>query len=430
MEKPRPPRFTRFTFLWLLLVVSGTQIGVTVSLPQDLHWTYILYIAASTVLFVLPGAYFYNKAIESDMRNGITLRPFRNILLPWPKPAIVVLLFVLLNLVILTPLYAYTFAPCNNLDLVRKFNGCLKVFPDDHPSIDTMTLSSDGTVLATSVLHDVTQIWSYPDMNLISDLGQKAAFLTGMSLSSDGSLLAICGYKTSTVILETKTGTIMHDLVPEGKFGCDVAFTPDDKFLISASDAGVQIWDVATGKLVELLQKERCDQLAISLDGSLLAAASPEGRIKIWRMSDRTIISKMTAPTLEDMVISADGKYLITTTWDIFKEPKVEPQNATSTIKVWNLSDGSIENTIQLSSSHIKYLAATKSGNGFAASEDECFKKRGFFGLYCAYYWQTATSKTPFALHAPSAMRSLLFSPTDNRLLSSGYNALYIWQVP
>lgn len=430
MEKPQLPRFNRFTFLWFLVLFLGIQISNTISIPQGMDWTYILYTGISIVFFVLPGMYLYNKAVKSDVQNGITLRPLRNILLPWPKPAIGLMLFVLFEIAVLVPLYTYIFSPCTDLDLVRKLNGCLKVFPHTNPSIHTMTLSGDGTVLATTGLSDVTQIWSYPEMKLISNLGKKAIFLTGMSLSSDGNLLAICGAKTPIVILDTKTGAVIHNLIPDGKYDCEIVFTPDDKFLISASDAGSQIWDVTTGKLVDVLQEERASQLAISPNGSLLAVANPNGTINVWRMSDRTILRTVVVPYFQDIIISADGKYLITTRWDVFDEPKVEPLNASSTIKVWNISNGNIENTIKLPNSNIEYLAATKNGNGFAASNDSCFGKRGVFGPYCAYYWQTATSTTPFALHAPGTMRSLLFSPTDNRLLSNDYSALYVWQVP
>lgn len=429
MEKTRPPRFTRFTIVWLLVVILATQIGITTSLGQGISWTYILSLGAATVIFVLPGGYLYNKALKSDIRNGITLLPFSNILLPWPKPAIGLLLLLLIEIAIVTPLYAYTFNPCNNLDLIRKLNGCVKVFP--HKSIETMIFSGDGSVLAISELKGATQIWSYPQMTLMRDLGEISPFIIGMALSSNGELLALCGLKISTIILDSKTGVILHDLLPESAISCgDFAFTPDDKFLISSGQTGLQIWDTATGKLVEQLDKEWTHRLAISPDGSLLAADSANGTINIWRLADRTILRKMVSPYVQDMVISADGKYLITTTWDVFAEPKVEPINASSTIKVWNISNGDIENTITFPRSNIRYLSATNNGNGFAASEDSCFEKKGFFGPFCAYYWKTATRTTPFILRAPQSMRPLLFSPTDNRLLSSDYRSLYFWQVP
>jgi WD40 repeat protein/uncharacterized caspase-like protein len=123
----------------------------------------------------------------------------------------------------------------------------------------------------------------------------------------------------------------------EGHTGsvCAVAFSPDGKWLATASDDHTaRLWDVATGKEVHRLtgQESTVNAIAFSPDGTLLATGSgtsdfdlrmastmnpnqdapkAEHTIRLWNVSSGTEIKRIDAPaTILALAFSSDGRHL------------------------------------------------------------------------------------------------------------------------
>jgi WD40 repeat protein len=373
----------------------------------------------------------YNKSRESDNRNNISGISFRNILLPWPKSAIWLLILTLIEFIIATSLFANTFYPCGGLDVIRKVNGCIAHI--SHESmVQNIAFSKDGKTFATYEFQGRVRIWSYPDLKLLQNLGDGFPFGTRLSLSSNGELIAICDSSDTTNIYETQTGKLLHTFFQPTNNGCDISFTPDDRSLISITASELQTWDVATGKLVNSIPQKNLGFLEISPDGSLIAVGRLDGTINILRVSDYTVTATMRQPYLESFAFSNDGKYLFTVEWDIESISINDVfRVGNSVINVWNIKNGEIEHTFTLMHVHIKNISTSEYSDGFAVGAESCYTRgRNPFEMPCAYFWHSMLDKQPTGLLVPNGVDSITFSPTDNNILIGSYANLYIWRVP
>lgn len=120
-----------------------------------------------------------------------------------------------------------------------------------------------------------------------------------------------------------------------------VAFSPDGQMIASASsDHTVKLWRVSDGALLATLHEllapsgathqDVVNTVAFSHDGTMLATGSTDRHIKLWRVSDGALLRTMggnefilaVAFTPDDQLLASGGGY------------------STNDIKIWRLSDG------------------------------------------------------------------------------------------
>jgi WD40 repeat protein len=111
-----------------------------------------------------------------------------------------------------------------------------------------------------------------------------------MALSPDGSEIALALVGLSDFwLLDASTGSAKTVLTDHVFRVNDVEYSPDGSLLASASnDTGIGIWRAADGTLLQMLHEHRLQatSIAFSPDGRNLVTGSHEGEIHIWDIED------------------------------------------------------------------------------------------------------------------------------------------------
>ncbi|HKP92964.1 MAG TPA: BACON domain-containing carbohydrate-binding protein [Chthoniobacterales bacterium] len=232
-----------------------------------------------------------------------------------------------------------------------------------------------------------------------------------------------------------------------------VAFSPDGELLASASnDHTVKLWRVADGALLATLSElpespgatthiDAVNTVAFSHDGTVLASGSMDRKIKLWRVTDRSLLRTMGGNEFilgvtfspDDQLLASAGGY------------------STNEIKIWRLSDGENTSIIDDNLGATNAIAYSPDGQFLAAAKANSVatllntsggnaQRLGHDGAVnfvafspggqtlatasddqSARLWQTGNNFPSFTLNGPSGfVKSVGFSPDGETLIAAG----------
>jgi WD40 repeat protein len=147
-----------------------------------------------------------------------------------------------------------------------------------------------------------------------------------------------------------------------------LAFTPDGSMLISGGADGVRFWEVQKGTMLRWTRTTGIvSALAISRDGKTCAAGTNDGAIHLWRDNGAEIIGSIASPSqVEHIEFSPDGRWLVSTGWDVKSNNTVRFWDVASRKKVWELPGQPLEvfwrNTTAFSTDGDLFAMGTEKG--------------------------------------------------------------------
>ncbi len=200
---------------------------------------------------------------------------------------------------------------------------------------ERLAFSPDGSLLATSTDSEVVSVrlWDVASGTLLrrfgTDKGNQS--VAGVAFSRDGKILAGTHYGASGVVLwEVATGKVQR-VLPHFRYGGDVAFSPDDRWIVATAPSGIRVWEAATGKLADgdAGHAGAVDHIAFSPRGNVIATTGNDGTIRLWdpRAGQTRHILRHDEEWIRDVVFDPEGKRLASSGFD-------------NTVRVWDADSG------------------------------------------------------------------------------------------
>jgi len=321
-------------------------------------------------------------------------------------------------------------------------------------AITSLAASADGRLAVSTALDGTAKAWSIPDGSLRWTIETGVSPAAVFSADQGTFLLATSSWSGDVTLRDPDSGQASAERsLNLGVIIWAIAITNDGRRLATASNLGVWLWDLTTGKphRTETLSWEGCDWLGFSPDGSYLAA---HGRyhmaLVLWDVTNGKEVARMLQPIEREadgrqlFAFSADGRCLAICDdsptirfWDVGARNAclrrtdsvvwfplaTSPDHRTvaliinKAVALWDTTTGDVR---QLGD-HPGVAAAAFSSNGkILASGD---------GDGAVKLWDTHDGHLVRQLTCGSGIGALAFSPDDKELVAGAQSEAKLWDL-
>ncbi len=280
-----------------------------------------------------------------------------------------------------------------------------------------VTFSPDGKTLATVSLGGTVKLWDVArhEMRMTLKTGHRGHI--SLAFSPDSATLASIGDDGEAKLWDVTEGKERRawrvipkedaKIVAKGAIAGGVgqlAYSPDGKFLATAWNNIVKIWDVGTGKEQATLQghSDSIRTLAYALGGKVLITGSADQTVKVWDIATATERASIPGPADGHVALSGDGRTLA----------MAIAQNETVTITLWD---------VETAKEKVTWKDVEKAGRirlAFSRDGQTLATERVQVRL-----WDVASGKelAAFKRDGANPALALAFSPDNTILAAAGY---------
>ena len=211
-----------------------------------------------------------------------------------------------------------------------------------------LAFAPDGKTLYSSSDDGTVRLWNTENGRLQNTFHAHTDMIRNLALSPDGTYLASPSYDTDVKVWQLTTGDY-YTINAHSSWVRGIAFSPENRLLATGGGDGIiKLWQRETGEhLVDLPEQDGdCFALAFSPDGTLLASANTDFTVTVWNVNSRELVATLEKHQnqVHDVCFSSDGQTLASCSQDM-------------TIQLWDVATLSWRDSLQGHSSWVWSLA-------------------------------------------------------------------------
>jgi WD40 repeat protein len=289
--------------------------------------------------------------------------------------------------------------------------------------IEQLAYSPDGKILAVGT---TAGVWLY-DAETLAELRfiNTGNFVGSLAFTSDSQKLVTDVGASTLATWDVTTGELLNSVRVRDGYQGNVVYAPGRSVLSAGAmllaatldDLTVGLWDVATGKPLQLLKGDNAfyppKNLVFSPDQTLLAASSDDKTINLWDVRTGNLLHTLTEADLESPSLAfSPGRGATTLLAASGSEGKVW---------LWDAHSGAPIRTLEASSPSAQVFSPAFSSDGalLAVKIYESSSNPDVSSMGVIQIWQTTDGTLLRTLKEDIVGLDLMFSPDDRLLLSS-----------
>lgn len=231
-----------------------------------------------------------------------------------------------------------------------------------------------------------------------------------IALSPDGSRIVSGDSAGTTALWDAKTGKSFWE-VTGGVISC-AAFSPDGAKVVVGEAETVRVIDAETGRLIQVVGEHEGDVfgVAFSPDGSRIVSGAFDSTVRIWDMNTgkllQIFLEEHGGPT-NTVSFSPDGSRVVSGSYD-------------AKLRLWDADTGQKILVLEGHQSFVYGVAFSTDGTHIASASDDCTVR----------IWDAQTGE-PIRIFEghESSVDCIAFSPDGSRIASGDNSTVRIWDV-
>jgi hypothetical protein len=284
----------------------------------------------------------------------------------------------------------------------------------------SLAYSADGKILASGTVRGDIYLWDTRTNRELAVLKGHTNVVLGVQFSPDGKLLASAGGLDGTArVWEVATGKLLHKFnLPDKDTVNGVAFSPDGKMVAACGFKGkLPVWDVVTGKQVDVFAGVEARCLEYSPDGKTLAwGSSPQSvRLRDLATGKEQFLAGVNMTIVKTIAFSPDSKIIAMAGSHRGDQGKVD-----NVIRVWDIAQRQEVRQLRGHGQNVYHVVFRSDGKLLASTGQD-----GTVRL-----WDVATGKQLFVHSGKEAALSVTFSRDGNTLAMTAGKTVTLWTVP
>lgn len=281
---------------------------------------------------------------------------------------------------------------------------------DSDPGFAGISLSPDGTRVATAGPHKTATLWDASTGRMLQTLSGHQGRVVAAVFSPDGKRLATASWDTTARVWDLATGQSALTLAGHAGAVVGVAFSPDGSRLATvSSDNSARVWNAVSGEQLLTLSGHAGAAYGVTFspDGSRIATASWDKTAKVWdAASGREVLTLLGhADRVLSVAFSPNGTRLATGGWD-------------QAVRIWDAQTGRKVLTLSGNGGGVLAVAFSPDGKQLATAGGD-----GSVRL-----WDSTSGKIRSSLAGHTGpVLGLAFGSDGKSLASAGAGGARIW---